>query len=103
MKSKVESFGGHQQDKSRTATIQGHVAQGGLVFSICLAGCLSLSVMHGAVALPKSPNLPAHAVVSSVSSLPHEIYYYRGRYYPYRYRGAYYGHRYYRYGRWHYY
>ena len=57
MKSQVELFGGHQQDNSRAATILGRFSQCGLVFSIGLAGCLYLSTMRGAAALPELPRV----------------------------------------------
>ena len=96
----VDSFGNQKHASSKRDICLRLFKRSGAVLSAAFVGCLYLLTLQSAVALPKIPNLPVHAVVST---LPHEIYYYRGRYYPYRYRGAYYGHRYYRYGHWHYY
>jgi hypothetical protein len=72
----------------------------------------ALAYMAGSVgthALPIAP-LPAEVSTNATDVVP--VYYYRGRYYPYRWRGAYYPyrwhgayyrHRFYRYGRWRYY
>jgi hypothetical protein len=51
-------------------------------------------------ALPIAP-LPAEITTDAGNIIP--VYYYRGRYYPYRWRGHYYRHRYHRYGRYRYY
>ena len=98
----VDLFGNQRRAFSNRELCSRLFKRSGAMLSVAFFGCLSLSTMQSAVAFPKIPNLPIHAVVS-VSTLPHEIYYYRNRYYPYRYHGAYYGHRYYRYGHWHYY
>ena len=50
-----------------------------------------------------APRPLVNVVASPTDSAVQRVYYYRGRYYPYRYRGAYYSHRYYRGGRWRYY
>jgi hypothetical protein len=96
-------FSDHGHALSRRKLCLRMMMRFGVLLSMAFVGCLYLSTMRGAVALPRIPIVAPHAMVLSVSTLPHEVYYYRGRYYPYRYRGAYYGHRYYRYGRWHYY
>jgi hypothetical protein len=104
MKSSEELFGDHRHTSSQINRCLRFLMRSGVMLSTAFVGCLYLLTMDGAVALSKIPTLPAHATVSSVSTLPHDIYYYyRGRHYPYRYHGAYYGHRYYRYGHWYYY
>jgi hypothetical protein len=79
--------------------------------AMIMAGLLGLPVMHGAVAAPVTSSALQIAPGAANGSVA-KIYYYRGRYYPYRYHGAYYpyaygghyyNHRYYRYGHWHYY
>lgn len=103
MKSFVDSFDAHHDASSRTKLRLHLLMRSCALLSILFLGCFYLSIIREAAAFPKVPALPAPATVSCTSTLPHEIYYNRGRYYPYRYRGAYYGHRYYRYGHWHYY
>jgi hypothetical protein len=69
---------------------------------------MSLAAIVGASAIHEAKAAP---VVAAVAPGPHgtaagqiqPVYYYRGRYYPYRYGGGYYHHRYYRRGHWHYY
>lgn len=69
---------------------------------LVVAGLLSAAAPREAAAAPVttavSPALPAFG-----SGLLSEVYYYHGRYYPYRYRGHYYHHRVYRHGHWRYY
>lgn len=76
-----------------------------------MAALLSISVPRETAAAPVITAAPLMTPGMDRSSID-EIYYYRGRYYPYRYggryypyryNGMYYNHRYYRYGRWHYY
>ena len=63
---------------------------------------LSAMTAHQALATP-APQPLLKVVASPTDSAVQEVYYYRGRYYPYRYRGGYYAHRYYKGGRWRYY
>ena len=99
----VNAFGNQLRALSKRELCLRPLKRSSVMLSAAFVSFLSLLPLQSAVALPKTPNLPIPKVVSSVSTLPHEIYYYRHRYYPYRYHGAYYGHRYYRYGRWYYY
>jgi hypothetical protein len=74
----------------------------GFLISVGLAGLASAFVLHGAVAAPFSLVKSPMTVSLSGRSFE-EIYYYHGRYYPYRYNSRYYAHRVYRNGHWHYY
>jgi hypothetical protein len=71
---------------------------GALASSIVAAAFIAVS--GSTQALPIAP-LPAEVTTDAANVIP--VYYYRGRYYPYRWRGRYYRHRYYRYGRYRYY
>jgi hypothetical protein len=69
---------------------------------VAVTSVLGVYAPHHAAAAPVT------AAISLVSPVPaggltEDVYYYRGRYYPYRYGGHYYSHRYYRGGRWRYY
>jgi len=74
----------------------------GLFSSIVIAGLLSAAAGQGAVAVPTSTP-PFRVLPAPQRSSIDPIYYYRGRYYPYRYHGHYYHHRTHRNGHWHYY
>jgi len=67
-----------------------------------LAGLVAASVAQGAVAAPIA-RAEAPSIVSPNGRSFEEIYYYHGRYYPYRYNNSYYAHRVYRHGHWRYY
>jgi hypothetical protein len=67
-----------------------------------LAGLFSVPMPREAAASPVTTVLTQMASPQP-GSLTTEVYYYRGRQYPYRYGGRYYRHRYQRHGRWHYY
>jgi hypothetical protein len=69
-----------------------------------LVSPLLLSAMTPQQALAAPALRPLGTVVASpTDSAVQKVYYYRGRYYPYRYRGRYYAHRYYKGGHWRYY
>jgi hypothetical protein len=71
----------------------------GLASSMVLAGLLGASIVQRTDAAPI-----AAPVVSTNDSRPIEhVYYYHGRYYPYRWHGGDYAHRAYHHGHWHYY
>ena len=61
---------------------------------------LTISFIQGAVA---APIVPLATPIALQESSLEQVYYYHGRYYPYRYNNRYYAHRVYRHGRWHYY
>jgi hypothetical protein len=63
---------------------------------------LSAMIPHQALAAP-APQPLVKVVASPTDGAVEKVYYYRGRYYPYRYRGRYYARRYYRGGHWRYY
>ena len=71
-----------------------------LLTSMGLAGLMGVSVVQGADAAPMAPAVLPMAAPSGGSL--ERVYYYHGRYYPYRYNNRY-AHRVYRHGRWHYY
>ena len=71
----------------------------GLLTSMGLAGLVTASVAQGSVAAPIAPAVP---MVALRGGSLEQVYYYHGRYYPYRYNNRYYVHRVYRHGRWHY-
>jgi hypothetical protein len=80
-----------------------------VAFAIAVAAMAYMAGSGMTQALPIAP-LPAEATTDAVNVIP--VYYYRGRYYPYRWHGryypyrwggGYYRHRYYRYGRYRYY
>jgi len=73
-----------------------------LFSSIVIAGLLSAAAGHGAVAVPASTP-PFQVLPAPQRGSIEPVYYYRGRYYPYRYHGHYYRHRSHRNGHWHYY
>jgi hypothetical protein len=72
----------------------------GLLTSMGLTGLLATSFVQGAAAAPIVPPVTPTALDGSSFE---QVYYYRGRYYPYRYNNRYYAHRVYRHGHWHYY
>ena len=84
-----------------------------LFSSIVIAGLLSAAAGQGAVAFPVPASTPPFQVLPAPQRSSIEpVYYYRGRYYPYRYHGHYYRYRYngryylhrsHRNGHWHYY
>jgi hypothetical protein len=73
-----------------------------LFSSIVIAGLLSTAAGQGAVAFPASTP-PFRVLPAPQRSSIEPVYYYHGRYYPYRYQGHYYHHRSHRNGHWHYY
>jgi len=68
--------------------------------AIVVATVAYMAASESTQALPIAP-LPAEVTTDTADIVP--VYYYRGRYYPYRWNGRYYHHRDYRYGRWNYY
>ena len=73
----------------------------GLWTSIGFCGLLQAALIPVSVA---APIVPSEAPIAfSHNSLIEQVYYYHGRYYPYRYHGGYYAHRAYRHGYWRYY
>jgi hypothetical protein len=70
-----------------------------VAFAIAVAAVAYIAASEITQALPIAP-LPAEVTTEAGNIIP--VYYYRGRYYPYRWHGHYYRHRYYRYGRYHY-
>jgi hypothetical protein len=72
----------------------------GLLTSMGLAGLFAASPVQGTVA---APIVPSTTATTLHGPLLEQVYYYHGRYYPYRYNNRYYAHRVYRHGHWHYY
>jgi hypothetical protein len=70
--------------------------------AMILAGLLSIAAARQVYAAPVQFRAAPEATAQGSGPIQ-DIYYYRGRYYPYRYRGQYFRHRYYKHGRWHYY
>ncbi len=79
--------------------------------AVVLAGLMLACVPHRPAAAASHVAAPMLGAASAEGWLE-QVYYYRGRYYPYQYRGSYYPYRYrdqyfhnryYRRGRWHYY
>jgi len=76
-----------------------------------IATLLSISIPRETAAAPVTTAVSTIVSDMRGNSIDKVYYYggryypyrYGGRYYPYRYHGMYYNHRYYRYGRWHYY
>jgi hypothetical protein len=68
--------------------------------AVAVATVAYLAASGSTQAVPIAP-LPAEITSDAGDIIP--VYYYRGRYYPYRWRGHYYRYRHYRHGRWHYY
>jgi hypothetical protein len=64
----------------------------GLLFSVGLAALEVAVVLQGAVAAPFAV-VEGPMILSTNSRSLEEIYYYHGRYYPYRYNSRYYAHR----------
>jgi hypothetical protein len=72
----------------------------GLLTSMGLVGLFTASLVQGTVA---APIVPSATATTLQGPLLEQVYYYHGRYYPYRYNNRYYAHRVYRHGHWHYY
>jgi hypothetical protein len=82
-----------------------------IVSALVVAGMLGVCRSHEAAAAPATAVMLPMAAAPSGNAIE-DVYYYRGRQYPYRYRGRYYSyryngryyqHRYQRHGRWYYY
>jgi hypothetical protein len=84
--------------REETVRIRSILLAAGLVSPLLLS---AISPQQ-ALAAP-APRPLATMVASPTDSAVQKVYYYRGRYYPYRYRGRYYAHRYYKGGHWRYY
>ena len=73
-----------------------------LSVSAALLGLAVASFLQGAAGAPFALTESPMIVAPNDRSFE-EIYYYQGRYYPYRYNSRYYAHRVYRHGHWNYY
>jgi hypothetical protein len=70
-----------------------------VAFATAVAAVAYIAASETTRALPIAP-LPPQVTTEAENIIP--VYYYRGRYYPYRWHGHYYRHRHFRYGRYHY-
>lgn len=73
-----------------------------LLCAMSLAALLGATAIHSAKASPVVAVTPS-SLHGPAGELTEPVYYYKGRYYPYRNGGHYYHHRSYRHGRWSYY